>query len=53
VPYDPGDIDDLAVVDGGLVIYLIPYSVVAGRSAIHLRAYGAYALPPVVAGTRQ
>jgi len=37
--YDPRAIDDIAIVDGDLEIYLIPYPVVAGRTAIHLSKY--------------
>lgn len=37
--YDPRDIDDIAVVDGDLTIYLIPYSRVAGLSTISLSRY--------------
>jgi hypothetical protein len=40
--YDPRVIDDIAIVDGDLGIYLIPYPVVAGRSAIHLSRYAQF-----------
>jgi hypothetical protein len=40
--YDPRVIDDIAIVDGNLGIYLIPYPVVAGRSAIHLSRHAQF-----------
>jgi hypothetical protein len=40
--YDPRVIDDIAIVDGDLGIYLIPYPVVAGRSAVHLSRYARF-----------
>jgi hypothetical protein len=38
-PYDPDDVDYFFVVDGDFEYYLIPVSVIAGRSAIFLAAY--------------
>jgi hypothetical protein len=40
--YDPREIDDIAIVDGDLGIYLMPYQVVAGRSAIRLSKYARF-----------
>ena len=51
--YDPAEIDDLAIVDGALGVYLIPYSRVAGRSTINLTRHpdsllGRFALAPTL-----
>ncbi len=40
--YAPGDVDVLAVVTGDLDVYLLPFEVVAGRTAITLRSHTAY-----------
>lgn len=41
-PYDPDDIDDFFIIDGELNYFLIPISVVAGRTGISLSAYQAF-----------
>ena len=50
--YSPSDIDSFGIVDGDLVVYLIPAELVSGRSAIHVRKYEAHRVgrltfPPV------
>jgi hypothetical protein len=40
--YSPDDVDVFGVVDGDLNVYMIPASLVAGLSAIHVRKYGSY-----------
>jgi hypothetical protein len=42
--YGQSDIDDFAIVDGDLAIYVVPLDVVRGRSSITLNGYGAYRL---------
>jgi hypothetical protein len=42
IPYDPDEVDDFFIVDGDGVLYLVPSSVVAGRTAIHVGPYRAY-----------
>jgi hypothetical protein len=39
VPYRSADVDLFVIVDGGLMIYLIPIAAVAGRVGISLRPY--------------
>lgn len=46
--YDPDDIDHFFVIDGDFDYYLIPVSVVAGLSTIHLSAYERHRLPQPV-----
>ena len=41
-PYDPDDLDYFLIIDGDLAIYLIPSTVVAGRTAINVGAYAQY-----------
>lgn len=43
-PYEPGEIDEFFIIDGGLRYYLIPYSVVGGLQAIHMSNYSSYAV---------
>jgi len=43
--YDPDDIDYFFVIDGDFEYYLLPVSVVAGLSTIHLSAYEQFRLP--------
>jgi hypothetical protein len=43
-PYDPDEIDDFFVIDGGLDYYLIPVPAVGGLHAIHLNAYQGFLL---------
>lgn len=40
--YTSDEIDSFGVVDGDLAVYRLPFSVVAGRSAIHLSRYSDY-----------
>lgn len=40
--YPPDAVDHFGVVDGDLSVYLIPYAVVADRSAIHVRQYAQF-----------
>jgi hypothetical protein len=42
VPYDPEEVDLFFVVDGDLMMYVIPILAVAGRGQILLRAYKKY-----------
>lgn len=42
VPYDPDEVDLLFIVDGGGGMYLIPMTVVAGRTSLSLNAYADY-----------
>jgi hypothetical protein len=45
--YDPDEIDDFFIIDGGLMFYLIPVVAVGGLHAIHLGAYVDYQLAPM------
>lgn len=47
-PYDPREIDFFFAIDGDLDCYLLPVAAVAGLHAIHLAAYRAYRLEPLV-----
>ncbi len=42
--YDPDEIDDFFIIDGGLVCYLIPLIAVGGLHAIHLGRYAQHRL---------
>ena len=44
VVYTADEVDLFAVVDGDLEVYLLPQAVVAGRTIISMRRYGAYKL---------
>jgi hypothetical protein len=45
--YDPDEVDEFFVIDGGLAMYRIPIKAVAGLTAIQLSAYSAFRLPPL------
>lgn len=42
MPYDPDDLDYYFIIDGDLVVYLVPSSVVAGLKTISVGAYQDY-----------
>ncbi|MBO0831927.1 MAG: hypothetical protein J2P28_08650 [Actinobacteria bacterium] len=39
IPYDVDDVDLFFIVDGDLLLYLIPLAAVAGKASLYLRAY--------------
>lgn len=44
LPYDPDDIDDLAIVDGDLVVYVVPYAEVAALVTVTVSTVAQYAV---------
>lgn len=44
--YAPGEIDEFFIIDGDLHMYLIPFEVVAGRSAVQVAHYANFQVRP-------
>lgn len=53
ITYDPDEIDFFFAIDGDFTCYLIPVEIVGGLGRIHLAAYAAYELGPLIPSASQ